>query len=439
MRILAAIPAALLASGALAQTSPPPPTPGGEPAPSAAAPVAPAPAPAPKQKEEKGFVVVGERSKISLSGRAWASVENVRADSGSSPTGVEAKARNRVSNNSSYFHVEGEYTLAAGWAAIAQIEAEFGIEGENGLPFSGTRNTGVGLRGPIGSVILGRWDSPTKQTTIGLDPFGGTGIFGYYNVFGQQQTSATGQGANRWDRRLNNSINYTSPSFSGFKVLAAYSVGETPTVTPTTGPAISVSPWTASAALHYRSGPLYAGVAYERRNDCGNPDADAPGGASCSNAALGSKDQPNGTDQAVRVGVGYTIKPTFTKLGAAYEHIDLEVDALGTAVKKSLKRDVYWGTITQGLGTDTHQLILNYGFATDVSGSGVFADNKDTGAWYLTAAYRFWASKTTDLYVGYTTIKNRKNATYRIGSGNFGNVAVGSTTQGFGAGLRFMF
>ena len=68
--------------------------------------------------------------------------------------------------------VRGEHEFATEWRAIAQIEAEFGIDGENGLPFSGTRNTGVGVASPFGTLILGRWDSPMKQTTIGLDPFG---------------------------------------------------------------------------------------------------------------------------------------------------------------------------------------------------------------------------------------------------------------------------
>ena len=424
-RALAAAAAAFVALAARAQTPEPA-------APPAATP--PAAAPAKKAEPEKGTFVLGPKSKISVTGRAWSSFENVGATAGSAPGASKVKDRRRLHNNASFVRVRGESELLAGWKAIAQVEAEFGIDGENGLPFSGTRNTGVGLGSPYGTLIFGRWDSPSKQTTIGLDPFGGTGIFGYYNVFGQQQASATASGANRWDRRLNNGLHYTSPSIEGFTVLAAYSVGETPT-----NGAVKVDPYTVSAALHYKNGPLYVGASYETRNDCGNPDADAPGGPSCNQAALGSATQPNGTDQAFRAGAGYSVKPTFTKLGVAYEHVDLQADATATAAKKTLKRDVTWGVVTQGLGTDRHQVILAYGMATKVSGSGVFADTADTGASYLTAAYRFFLAKDVDLYAGYVQVKNQKNASYRFGSGNFGSVPVGSTSKGVGAGLRYFF
>ncbi|MBI5069682.1 MAG: porin [Deltaproteobacteria bacterium] len=421
IRIPAAVAAALLALGAQAQTPDP-----------AAAPPAPAPAP----KAEKRWVIA-EKSNLSISGRAWAEFHNVGADAGSVAGASKVPDRWRVHNNSSYLRIKGDIELVPGWKALAQIEAEFGIEGENGLPFSGTRNTGVGLSSPYGQLILGRWDSPMKQTTIGIDPFGGTGIFGYYNVFGQQQVSPTGQGANRWDRRLNNSLNYTSPDIYGLKILAAYSVGETASAV-----APKVNPWTASAALQYKRGPLYVGVAYETRNDCGNPDADAPGGPSCSTAALGAAAQPLGTDTGLRVGASYDIKQTWTKLGVAYEHIDLMAKATATLPKKTLQRDVYWGVITQGLMSNQHQIIVAYGMASDASGANVWTGatgTKDTGASYLTAAYRFYFNKDTDLYAGYVQVKNDKNASYRFGSGNFGAVPVGSTSTGYGAGIRYFF
>lgn len=444
-RTIAVLAAALFAAGARAQTAQPPAapppspsSPSDAPAPPAAAPalpsVAPASAPKKEEKKPKGTYAIGERSQIAINGRAWAEFHNVGADAGSAPGASNLPDRWRLHNNSSYIRVRGERELQPEWKAIAQIEAEFGVEGESGLPFSGTRNTGVGIGSPYGTLILGRWDSPAKQTTIGLDPFGGTGVFGYYNVFGQQQASESSSGSNRWDRRLNNSIHYTSPSVSGLRVLAAYSVGET-----RRNGDIAVEPYTASAAVQYTRGPLYLGVAYETRNDCGNPDADAPGGPSCNQAALGSATQPNGTDQAFRAGAGFTLKSTFTKLAAAFEHVDLQADATATAASKTLQRDVYWGSITQGIFTDRHQVILNYGVATKVSGHGVFADNAATGASYVTGAYRFWIDKDTDVYAAFTQVMNERNASYRFGSGNFGSVPVGSTSTGYGAGIRYMF
>jgi len=430
MRTPAVLAAALLAFGAQAQT----------PDPAAAPAVAVVPAPAPAKPEKKVLSVIAEKSNLSISGRAWASFENVGASKGSVSTATSVPDRLRVSNNSSYLRIKGDTELAPGWKAIAQIEAEFGIEGEAGLPFSGTRNTGVGLSSPYGQLILGRWDSPSKQTTIGLDPFGGTGIFGYYNVFGQ--VMAGGQGSNRFDRRYSNGLHYTSPTFYGLKLLAAYAVGElkessvtsgTPAVTTTT----KVNPSAFNVALHYNRGPIYFGASYETRTDC-NPDTNAE--PNCSQALLGAAGtQPKGTDTAIRVGASYELKQTWTKLALAYEHIDLSADASATGPKKTLKRDVYWGVITQGLMSDEHQLILAYGMASKASGQNVFADTAGTDGSYLTAAYRFYFGKDADLYAGYTTVMNGKNARYRIGSGNFGNVPLGATSTGYGAGIRYFF
>lgn len=376
-----------------------------------------------------------EKFRITFSGRAWANVDNVRATAGSAAGATAVKNRNRVTSNGSYLRVRAETTLVEGWKALAQVESELSIDGEEGTPFFSTRNTGVGLASPYGTLILGRWESPTKLATVGLDPFGGTGIFSYYNVVGQQQTGPTSQGSNRWDRRFTNGIHYTSPVLHGFKALAAYAVGET-----SSNGGLDVNPSALSAAIQYTQGPLYLGASYEIRTDCGNPDS-APGATnpSCAASALGSATQPNGTDSAIRAGVGYTIKPARTKLGFVYEHIDLQADAEGALPEKTLRRDVYWGTITQGLGSDAHELILAYGLATDVSGTNDFTDTADTGAQAFTAAYRFRVTKDADLYAGYTQVKNDRNATYRIGTGNFGNVPVGSTTRGFGGGIRYVF
>lgn len=430
MRTPAVLAAALFALGAQAQTP--------EPAPAPAAAVAPAPAKA----EKKVLSVIAEKSKLSISGRAWAEFHNVQADKGSAANGVKVPSRWRVHNNSSYLRFKGETELMEGWKALAQIEAEFGIDGEEGTPFSSTRNTGVGLQSPYGTLILGRWDSPSKQTTIGLDPFGGTGIFGYYNIFGQNMLNAAG--SNRWDRRLTNGLHYTSPDLYGAKLLASYAVGE---VVGTT--ALPVDPYTINVALHYKRGPLFFGVSYETRNDCGNPDTSGAN-AGCGTAALGSATQPKGTDNAIRVGASYDIKQTWTKLAVAYEHIDLTAKAQAALPQKTLQRDVFWGVITQGIMSDNDQVILAYGMAGEASGKNVFTgldgiagtadDNKKNDGSYLTAAFRHYLSKDADVYVAYTQVMNGKNARYRIGSGSFPDtLPVGATSTGYGAGLRYFF
>lgn len=432
-RTVAALAAALLATAARAQTPPaaqPPPT---ETPPPVAAPAAPPPVAAEPKKAEpkpKGTFALGPKSQIIIQGRAWGEVNNVRADKGIGATPVHNLTR--VSSNSSYLRVRGERELEHGFKAIAQVEAEVSLDGSAGFPFSGTRNTYVALASPYGELSLGKFDSPAKETTIGRDPFVGTGIFGYYNVFTKY----------RADRRLNNAIGYESPSYKGLYVLAAYSTGEA--VYNTTG-AIRTNPYTVSGAVHYKQGPLFAGVAYEYRNDCNNPDADVASGPSCTFAALGSDTRPNGVDQVIRFGADYTIKSTFTKVAVVYDHAALQLDAQGALPEQTLDRDSYWASITQGLGTNRHQVILNAGVATRYSGSNI-GDTSKTGVQTYTAAYRYNVDADFMFYAAVAQILNEDNQSQKFGSNGPSSTGAGSwaapkgsAVTGFGAGVRYMF
>ena len=431
-RTLAALAAALIATGARAQT--PPAAPPSD-APPAAAPAPAAPAPKKEEAKPKGTFAIGPKSQIIIQGRAWLEVNNVRADKGIGTVPVHNISR--VSTNSSYLRVRGERELAYGFKGIAQIEAEVGMDGSGalGTPFTSTRNTFVGLSSPYGELSLGKFDSPSKETTIGRDPFGGTGIFGYYNVFTLY----------RADRRMNNAIMYETPSFQGLSGMVAYSMGEA-VYTSVGGPL--TNPWMLNAAVHYKNGPLFVGVAYEYRNDCANPDKEPTVDASCSTASLGSAARPSGYDQNIRVGADYTVKETFTKVAFVYDRVMLELAKTAAAPELTLNRDAYWGSITQGLGTNKHQLILNYGAAGKYSGKNQPSSVTDkTGAQTFTAAYRYNFDSDLMLYAAVVQIINEDNQTQKIGSGGVPAVAVGgswaapkgSTVTGFGAGIRYMF
>jgi predicted porin len=428
-RTLAALAAALIASSARAQTPPAP-----SDAPPAAAPAAPAPAAAEPKKAEpkpKGTFALGPKSQIIIQGRAWGEVNNVRADKGIGTTPVHNISR--VSSNSSYLRVRGERDLEYGFKAIAQIEAEVSLDGSNGSPFSGTRNSFVGLTGPYGELTLGKFDSPSKETTIGRDPFGGTGIFGYYNVFTKY----------RADRRMNNAVMYETPSYQGLSGMVAYSMGEA--VYAAAG-AVRTNPWMLNAAVHYKNGPLFVGVAYEYRNDCNNPDTEAATGPSCTFAALGSETRPAGFDQVIRVGADYTNKPTFTKVAVVYDRVMLELAEIAAGPEQTLNRDAYWASIVQGLGSKKHELILNYGLASGYSGKNIGNTSK-TGAQTYTAAYRYNFDSDFHVYAAVVQIMNEDNQNQKIGSGGPPSLASGgswaapkgSTVTGFGLGARYNF
>jgi hypothetical protein len=204
-----------------------------------------------------------------------------------------------------------------------------------------------------------------------------------------------------------------------------------------------------NAAVHYRSGPLFVGVAYEYRNDCANPDKEPVTDASCSTASLGSATRPSGYDQVVRLGADYTNKPTFTKVAFVYDRVMLELaetKGAAAAPEQTKNRDAYWGSVTQGLGSNKHQIILNYGVATKASGKNI-GDQSKTGAQTYTAAYRYNFDSDFNVYAAVMQIMNDDAQTQKIGSGGPPAVAVGgswaappgSTVTGFGAGMRYNF
>jgi predicted porin len=156
----------------------------------------------------------------------------------------------------SRFGLRGAHDLGAGWSAIFILENGFNINngalGQGGSLFG--RTALVGVNGPVGSLTLGR------QYELA-----GEYIGGFTSANAMSQRVGVGQWASAYGahpgdvdnldatNRLNNSIKYVSPAFSGFNVAGMYSFG---------GMAGSVSQnqgWSFAGA--YNGGALSAGVA----------------------------------------------------------------------------------------------------------------------------------------------------------------------------------
>src|SRR6185437_11202562 len=103
---------------------------------------------------------------VTLYGRVYATFESVEAKGGASPV----VRRERVSDQSSLLGVRGKEDLGGGLKAFFQLETTFKPD-QNDTTFA-DRNSGVGLQGGWGSILMGRWDTPYKTTTIGVDPYG---------------------------------------------------------------------------------------------------------------------------------------------------------------------------------------------------------------------------------------------------------------------------
>jgi predicted porin len=104
---------------------------------------------------------------VTLYGRVYATFESVEASGG---TAADVVRRNRVSNQASLLGVRGTEDLGGGLKAFFQLETTFKPD-QNDTTFA-DRNSGVGLQGAWGSVLMGRWDTPYKTTSIAVDPYG---------------------------------------------------------------------------------------------------------------------------------------------------------------------------------------------------------------------------------------------------------------------------
>jgi predicted porin len=170
---------------------------------------------------------------------------------------VEAKGTNgaddrvRLTDHPSLIGVRGTEDLGGGLKAFFQLETAFDSDDSSGGATGfANRNSGVGLQGGWGSVLIGRWDTPMKQAIVATDLWGDVNKADY--------TAATMDQGN-FSRRNANVIQYWSPNWSGFQLKAMYQVDEAKTAT--------AEPIDTGVSLTYSKGALYLAAAWEKHDD----------------------------------------------------------------------------------------------------------------------------------------------------------------------------
>jgi predicted porin len=131
-----------------------------------------------------------------------------------------------VASNTSYFGIRARHNLAPygypGMAVVAQFESQVDIAA---APFEraafGTRDSYLGIEGPLGSIKAGKSDTPYKRATAAFDPFANT--LGDYNAI---MGNTGGDNRAEFDWRMNHSIWYESPIWNGFQLSALFSPGQ---------------------------------------------------------------------------------------------------------------------------------------------------------------------------------------------------------------------
>src|SRR5688500_11376572 len=218
-----------------------------------------------------------------------------------------------LGNPGSEIGFKGEEKLGGGLSAWFQcastanfLDTGDGV-GSDTDSFLCSRNSALGLKGGFGNLFLGRWDLPYKRTAgpwrVGVNETGFWGVA--FMTHGGSTSTVAGQSRSTFLRREGNSINYDSPNFGGFQVMAAFTTAQGPNGVNATGtaatPGLTASkPRTLSLGAQYSAGPLFVGAGYQRHNE-----VEANGGEN--------------DDRGWHVGAAYTWGPV--RFGGGYANV----------------------------------------------------------------------------------------------------------------------
>ena len=330
---------------------------------------------------------------VTLYGRVYVTLESVESKGS---TGVPR--RTRVQDQASLLGVRGTEDLGGGLKAFFQLETAFRPD-SNDTTFA-ARNSGVGLQGGWGSVLLGRWDMPYKVATIAVDPFGDLTIGGI--------TIANNDQGN-FDRRDQNVMQYWSPSFGGFAFRLAGTANEGKGCTTAGTPPVTtcVNPRDFGANVTFTRGPLYAFYAYEEHKDASATVAKEDGNSAGASFSFG----------AFKVGGLYGEYKRNPTSGAGFE-----------------KRKSWLANVVFTFGNNQ----VMYQFQNSKGGQRNTAAAPECDVNALGYQYNF--TRRTFFHAIYSKVDNNDVANCGNAGTAYGNVAtVGSDPQGISLGLLHVF
>jgi predicted porin len=170
---------------------------------------------------------------------------------GSDATG--AVSQMRVNTNASRLGVKGSEDLGNDLKALYQYEVQVDADGNGKTGFAaGTRNSGLGLEGGFGKVMVGVWDTPFKVAHNKIELFD--------NTTSWTSTAVIGRSAGKdFNTRQANMLQYWSPKISGLQAAVMFSPDEAKTAT--------VNKSILSMSGTFELDNIYASVAYESRAD----------------------------------------------------------------------------------------------------------------------------------------------------------------------------
>lgn len=311
------------------------------------------------------------------------------------------------------------------------------------------RNSGIGLQGGFGNVLIGNWDLPMKWVSISGVKHEDTGLFGVAQLMhagapttvGNGVAVATGAGgiANpataggqsiaTFYRRQANVVQYWTPNMGGFEARIAFTAANEE-ANSANAAQNGRTPRTWSAGLKYANGPLLLGAGYERHQDY----------------VFSGRD-----DTGWNVVASYTFGGGH-RVGFMYEKHDYE--SLSTVADAEQSAWGLFGNIALG---GPHSVQLQYVQARDTKGSlagGVTLLSSSatvgsnlvfnggaggTGAKQYGVQYTYAFSKRTNIRARYSIIDNETNAAYALWTPASQAPAAGSRPRGYGIAFDHRF
>ena len=324
---------------------------------------------------------------------------------------------------------KGEEKLGGGMSAWFQCESTADPRGASQDGWC-SRNSAVGLKGGFGNFFVGNWDTPFKRTMVNV---GGrdTGVFGTaFLLTGGSTTILDGATEGLFRRRQNNSINYDSPNFGGFQVMASTTSTNASTGVTTTSAQDKERLW--SLGAQYAQGPIKIGAAYEQH------DKFYPGGGDESGWHVGG----SYTFGNFTLGGQWVSMEADTAPGATAEvdtwHVGVEWKIAGPHALHFgyTKADDMEGTVGAVMGTGATAT------RPAVGGPGALPGNtvrRSTSADMFQIRYLYSLSKRTTASVGYVALKNDDGASYDLGGLNYPAAAAGAKQSAVAVSVQHRF
>lgn len=421
---------------------------------------------------------------------------------------ADLSSRTSTTGSGSNFGIRVREDLGGGM--YTWMQAELSIAGTAVSPVSagsgGTgptyRNTGLALGSKAwGDIVFGMWDTPfnvnmnpapqhapysNATTSFSSQEFGGGPWGGSQTNSGQRLdavcTSALSAGvgttftntaqaciaqAFSFHRRMSNTLQYWSPTWSGFQLKVVYQDEQLKQASNLVNGTATLTPKAWGGSLTYSAGPLYAGIGYERHDDYiafaarnfnptvggggfyfggqANTTAFIPGAVGA--GAAGVAGSSSSRDTAWNFNARYTFG-AFT-LGAYYERLKWTVGYQGILQGGEITelRKRAWG-LEGAFVTGPHTIGIRYAKANNLEGStqtgtvagqgGTF-EGGGTGNTSWIFGYAYSLSKRTSAFLYHTRSTNDTNARYQ-GVVFFGlGPAAGGDPRYTGIGLRHTF